>query len=127
IESHWQVDGTHYQRTAEDWLGNMDRHRDELLPVLAQAYGEADVRRWWVYWRVFFMACAELFGYRGGREWIVSHYGTQFDPEVVEAFVAREADFIRVSNAKLQEAGFDASDSRDPSTAAPEPAAQASI
>lgn len=74
IESHWQVDGTHYQRTAEDWLANMDRHRDELLPVLAQAYGEADVRRWWVYWRVFFMACAELFGYRGGREWIVSHY-----------------------------------------------------
>jgi putative two-component system response regulator len=31
------------------------------------------------------------------REWIVAHYGTQFDPEVVEAFVAREADFARMS------------------------------
>jgi cyclopropane-fatty-acyl-phospholipid synthase len=74
IESHWQVDGTHYQRTAEDWLANMDRHREELLPVLAATYGGNEVRRWWVYWRVFFMACAELFGYRDGREWLVSHY-----------------------------------------------------
>jgi cyclopropane-fatty-acyl-phospholipid synthase len=68
------VDGTHYQRTAEDWLANMDRHREELLPVLAATYGGNEVRRWWVYWRVFFMACAELFGYRDGREWLVSHY-----------------------------------------------------
>ncbi len=74
IESHWQVDGRHYQRTAEDWLANMDRHREQLLPVLAATYGPADVRRWWVYWRVFFMSCAELWGYRGGREWLVSHY-----------------------------------------------------
>jgi cyclopropane-fatty-acyl-phospholipid synthase len=74
IESHWQVDGTHYQRTAEDWLANMDRHREALMPVLAQAYGGNDARRWWVYWRVFFMACAELFGYKDGREWLVSHY-----------------------------------------------------
>jgi cyclopropane-fatty-acyl-phospholipid synthase len=74
LREHWQVDGTHYQLTAEAWLANMDRHRDELLPLLAQTYGADQARRWWVYWRVFFMACAELFGYRGGREWIVSHY-----------------------------------------------------
>jgi cyclopropane-fatty-acyl-phospholipid synthase len=74
IESHWQVDGTHYQRTAEDWLANMDRRRDQLMPILASTYGETQARRWWVYWRVFFMSCAELFGYRGGSEWLVSHY-----------------------------------------------------
>ena len=71
---HWHVDGTHYQRTAEAWLANMDRRREQVMPVLAATYGEAQARRWWVYWRVFFMACAELWGYRGGREWLVSHY-----------------------------------------------------
>ena len=74
IESHWLVDGTHYQRTAEDWLANMDRHREQLMPVLAATYGAAEARRWWVYWRVFFMSCAELWGYGGGQEWLVSHY-----------------------------------------------------
>jgi cyclopropane-fatty-acyl-phospholipid synthase len=44
------------------------------MPALAEAYGADQALRWWVYWRVFFMSCAELFGYRSGREWIVSHY-----------------------------------------------------
>jgi len=74
ILEHWQVPGWHYQLTSEAWLSNMDRHRAELMPVLASTYGEAESRRWWVYWRVFFMACAELWGYADGREWLVSHY-----------------------------------------------------
>ena len=44
------------------------------MPILAATYGADQALRWWVYWRVFFMSCAELFGYRGGREWLVSHY-----------------------------------------------------
>jgi cyclopropane-fatty-acyl-phospholipid synthase len=52
----------------------MDAAKDTILPILAQTYGADQVTRWWVRWRVFFMACAELFGYRGGREWFVSHY-----------------------------------------------------
>jgi cyclopropane-fatty-acyl-phospholipid synthase len=71
---HWQVPGWHYSRTSEAWLSNMDRHKAELMPVLARTYGAHQARRWWVYWRVFFMACAELWGYDGGREWLVSHY-----------------------------------------------------
>lgn len=74
IEGHWQVNGTHYQKTSEAWLSRMDASREELLPLIAETYGVDQQTRWWTYWRVFFMACAELWGYRGGEEWIVSHY-----------------------------------------------------
>ena len=74
LVSHWRVPGWHYSLTSEAWLQNMDRHKAELMPVLARTYGAGQARRWWVYWRVFFMACAELWGYDGGREWLVSHY-----------------------------------------------------
>ena len=74
IEDHWHVSGTHYQKTSEAWLARMDAARDELLPLIGETYGADQQTRWWVYWRVFFMACAELWGYRSGDEWIVSHY-----------------------------------------------------
>jgi len=74
IEDHWVVSGSHYARTSEAWLSNMDAHRSEILPLFAATYGEAAVKRWWVWWRLFFLACAELWNYRNGDEWIVSHY-----------------------------------------------------
>jgi cyclopropane-fatty-acyl-phospholipid synthase len=74
LREHWRVNGRHYRRTAELWLENMDRNRRELGPLLAATYGADQATKWWVYWRVFFMSCAELFGHRGGEEWLVSHY-----------------------------------------------------
>ena len=74
IREHWCVDGRHYQLTSEAWLNNMDLNRERILPILAATYGEGEATRWWAYWRVFFMSCAELWGYDRGREWIVSHY-----------------------------------------------------
>ncbi len=74
LEADWVLDGTHYERTAEAWLERLDAARDAVLPVLARTYGRDDARRRLSMWRVFFMACAELFGYRSGREWMVSHY-----------------------------------------------------
>ena len=74
LEEHWWIPGTHYQRTSEAWLQAMDSHRPELEPIVSEVYGEGQALRWWVYWRVFFLACAELFGYRQGSEWGVAHY-----------------------------------------------------
>lgn len=73
IEDRWLVDGTHYQRTANHWLANQDAHRAEVLAILREAYGDA-APLWFQRWRMFWMACAELFGYDRGREWMVAHY-----------------------------------------------------
>jgi len=73
IADSWHLDGTHYARTAEAWHANLCRHRGDVLDVLAAGHG-ADADRQFQRWRVFFLACAEMFGYRGGREWGVAHY-----------------------------------------------------
>ena len=73
VESH-EVDGTHYARTARAWRENLERRRAEASPVLASAYGAGEARRWFHRWRLFFLACEELWACRGGTEWIVSHH-----------------------------------------------------
>ena len=70
----WDWNGTHYQKTSEAWLANMDLHRKQIREVLAPVYGEKEVDRWIQRWRIFFLAVAELFGFREGREWGVTHY-----------------------------------------------------
>lgn len=74
LENHWRVSGSHYHKTAEAWLGKLDRNERMLIPVLEAAYGAVEAGRWLQRWRIFFMACAELWGYRSGEEWWVSHY-----------------------------------------------------
>ncbi len=73
IERRWQVDGTHYEKTANHWLRNQDARRDEVMSVLREAYGDG-ASLWFQRWRMFWMACAELFGHADGREWHVAHY-----------------------------------------------------
>jgi cyclopropane-fatty-acyl-phospholipid synthase len=74
LEDHWRIDGTHYARTAEAWLDNLDAHRAEVMALLAQTYSSAEAPMRFFYWRLFFLACAELFGYHQGKQWLVSHY-----------------------------------------------------
>ena len=74
VGNHWLVSGTHYSKTSEAWLSGMDKHKAEIMPIMKKVYGETEAVRWWVYWRIFFMACAELWGYDDGKEWMVSHY-----------------------------------------------------
>jgi len=74
LEKHWRVDGTHYAKTSEAWLKKMDANKAKLWPLFENTYPVGETQKWWAYWRVFFMSCAELWGYRHGREWFVSHY-----------------------------------------------------
>lgn len=77
LEQRWHVDGTHYERTSNHWLQNQDANRDAVMAVMRETYGEAGAALWYQRWRMFWMACAELFGYARGQEWLVAHYRFQ--------------------------------------------------
>jgi cyclopropane-fatty-acyl-phospholipid synthase len=74
VEGHWWIDGRHYQKTAAAWLANMDARKPDILWIFRQCYGSDEAERWFQRWRLFFLACAELWGFRRGNEWLVSHY-----------------------------------------------------
>lgn len=74
LERHDRLNGRHYARTAEAWRKRLDARRGEALAVLGSDAEPAEAQRRLHRWRIFFMACAELWGFAGGREWIVSHY-----------------------------------------------------
>ena len=84
VEDKWWIPGEHYAKTAEAWLENIDARRGDALGIFKEHYGR-DAGRVVQRWRIFFMACAELFGYSGGREWGVSHHLLSASPMDEEA------------------------------------------
>ena len=74
IDRQWTWNGNHYAKTCRAWLRLIDKRKSDVMPILARTYGADEADRWFMRWRIFFMACEELFRYRGGREWFVSHY-----------------------------------------------------
>lgn len=74
VAKHWHVSGTHYQKTSEAWLQRMDANKTAIMPLFEETYGKDQAVKWWVFWRIFYMSCAELWGFNKGEEWIVSHY-----------------------------------------------------
>lgn len=74
VEKHWRIDGMHYHKTCEAWLVSLDRKQREIAPLFFETYGTRDARRRLQRWRIFFLACSELFAYNQGREWWVANY-----------------------------------------------------
>ena len=74
LAKQWRWNGGHYEKTANAWLENMDKKKQQIMPVLVKTYGAENAPKWFMRWRIFFMACAELFGHDDGQEWYVSHY-----------------------------------------------------
>lgn len=79
---HWRVDGTHYAKTARAWLNNLDENKSKALTVLGRqsnnkqgsTTSDNEVTQKFHRWRLFFLACEELWNFAQGREWMVSHY-----------------------------------------------------
>ena len=74
IAKQWQVNGQHYNRTCNAWLANIMQQKDAVIKLFEKTYGTNLAPTKWVAWRIFFIACAELFGYKKGTEWMVFHY-----------------------------------------------------
>jgi cyclopropane-fatty-acyl-phospholipid synthase len=73
-EERWTVNGKHYSRTLEAWLKKQDANKDAVIDTFLKCYGSHDAKLWAQRWRIFYMACSELFAYNNGEEWPVTHY-----------------------------------------------------
>ena len=74
LVNQWRWSGQHYEQTCNAWLARCDEQRERVLALFSSTYGANHAQLWFQRWRIFFMACAELFGYRDGNEWWISHY-----------------------------------------------------
>ena len=74
VVNQWRWSGLHYSKTADAWIERLEENRDQIMPLLADSYGKIHAKTWFQRWRMFFMACSELFRYDNGLQWYVSHY-----------------------------------------------------
>lgn len=74
VKDQWKVNGKHYAKTCRAWLNKTDRYKSEIMELFRDHYSQQDARKWFHFWRVFFMSCEELFNYDNGNEWFVTHY-----------------------------------------------------
>ena len=72
-DERWEVNGIHYSKTLEAWLRKQDAREPKVRRILSECYG-AKTKVWLQRWRMFYMACSELFAYNNGKEWMVMHY-----------------------------------------------------
>ncbi len=68
------MNGVHYSRTLEAWLQKQDAQRSAVMGIFDKTYGTDAGLCWFMRWRMFYIACSELFRYNKGEEWGVGHY-----------------------------------------------------
>ncbi len=74
LADRWAVDGTHYAKTLQAWLARLDADPEQALAILGKGRTEAEARTLLGGWRLFLLSTDELWGYKGGDRWLVSHY-----------------------------------------------------
>jgi cyclopropane-fatty-acyl-phospholipid synthase len=74
LVSQWQWSGIHYARTCDHWLKKTDQHKTKIISLFNETYGHNTANVWFNRWRIFYMSCSELFAFKHGNEWLVSHY-----------------------------------------------------
>ncbi len=82
VERRWAVAGTHYERTLRAWLERLDANHERAAELVGDQLNA---------WRLFMISTAEIWGYRQGSEWLVSHYllgGRGKKPEVRSTYSA---------------------------------------
>lgn len=72
IDKYWRVNGSHYSKTARDWRVSLETNKADVIKICDLIYG--DGIKWYSRWRIFYLACEMLFGFKKGREWFVGHY-----------------------------------------------------
>ena len=73
-QKSWMLSGTHYEKTSNAWLEKMDSNKTKILELFRRNNSNSVAKKKFYFWRLFFIACAEIFGYNGGSEWIISHH-----------------------------------------------------
>jgi len=73
-QKSWMLSGEHYERTSNAWLDKMDQNKIKILSLFERSNSSSVAKRKFHFWRLFYIACAEIFGYDNGNEWVVSHH-----------------------------------------------------
>ena len=73
-QKSWMLSGEHYEKTSNAWLDKMDQNKRKILSLFERSNSSSIAKRKFHFWRLFYIACAEIFGYDNGNEWVVSHH-----------------------------------------------------
>ena len=74
VVEQWLVNGKQFQRSANLWLQNMDKHKKDIIRILEKESDLASSIATFNRWRIYFLTISESYGYNQGSEWMIAHY-----------------------------------------------------